>query len=320
MPNTVPPLLPIAPRPFPSELISSWLARTACRYDVSLAAMVRHLGGEACLRRIGAPALDYDPPAPLIAAVARALRLSVVEIGAHDLKAIWPRRPWHRFAWAHVGPHPVTGRLYHTQQLAVAWCPLCLRDDRQDRGVMYLRQQWTLATCGYCHRHQVPLQDICPACHASDRARFVTVGCTTLIVCRSCGSALDCMPDGLRNNPMICKEWETASIFEQNFERAIDGWVPDQFVFNNTSARALVVSIDRALQMISRVERNDAASAFPSAVRPCQRFPLTGARPATRRRLLSAAQATLGSAPPSLSRSSANTGAATSGCAAIVNR
>ncbi|MEG8223535.1 TniQ family protein [Sphingomonas sp. HH69] len=321
MRNTaLPPLLPIAPRPFASELISSWLARTACRYDLSLAALARHFGGETRLSQISAPALDYDPPAPLIDAVASAVRLSVTEIRELALKAIWPHRPWHRFAWAYVGPDPVSGRLFHTRQLAVAWCPLCLRDDRQNTGAMYLRRQWALATCGYCHRHHFPLQDICPGCQAPNPLCFVAASRTTLLVCRSCGSALDRTPDPSRTDPVNCRTWQAASIFEQNFDRAVDGWMPDQFAFNNTSARALVVAIDRALQTLARAEHEEVTSAFAITVHRYQRFPLAGARPATRRRLLAATRAFLWRKQPAVSPSSAKRGADAAKRPGIVNR
>lgn len=312
--------LPIAPRPFASELISSWLARTACRYDLSLAALARHFGGETRLCPIGAPALDYDPPAPLIDAVASAVRLSVTEIRAHALKAIWPHRPWHRFAWAYVGPDPVSGRLFHTRQWAVAWCPLCLRDDRQNNGAMSLRRQWALATCGYCHRHKFPLQDICPTCHAPNPACFVAAGRTTLIVCRACGSALDRTPDPSRTDPVIRGTWQAASFFEQNFDRAVDGWTPDQFAFNNTSAREMVAAIDRALQTLARQEHEEVTSAFAIAAHCRQRFPLAGARPATRRRLLAATRTFLWRTQPAVSPSSAKRGVGAAKSPGIVNR
>lgn len=93
----------------------------------------------------------------------------------------------------------------------------------------------------------------------------------------------------------------------------------DRLIFHERRA-AVVVAIDRALQTLTRVEGNDVAPARRIAAHRCQRFPLAGARPATRRRLLAATRAFLWRTQPAVSSSSAKRGAGAAKRPGIVNR
>ncbi len=73
-----PPPLPLAPRPYPGEAISSWLRRIAARYDTLADDLARHVLGWAAYWDHPAERLDHRADAVLEAAVARATRVDSI--------------------------------------------------------------------------------------------------------------------------------------------------------------------------------------------------------------------------------------------------
>ncbi len=106
-------------------------------------------------------------------------------------------------------------------------------------------------------------------------------------------------------DPALRARWARMSAFEQAFERAIEGYVSDQHVFNNTSAGALVRALGAAGRTMALPEFND-PPLVGSGIGLGRRFPLADARPAMRRRLQAvAAQFMVRRSRPPLLRSSA---------------
>lgn len=63
--------------------------------------------------------------------------------------------PWHS-----LFPHNGQGMLTRHRR----WCPVCVHEQRQRGEVATLPLVCSLETCGFCRRHQVPLEHICPSC------------------------------------------------------------------------------------------------------------------------------------------------------------
>ena len=68
--------LPVAPRPFEDELLSSWQGRIACRYDLCADGLSERLGVAPHDRPIGFSGRDFAPASAAVSAWARACRLS----------------------------------------------------------------------------------------------------------------------------------------------------------------------------------------------------------------------------------------------------
>jgi hypothetical protein len=68
--------LPVAPRPFEDELLSSWQGRIACRYDLCADGLSERLGVARHDRSIGFSGRDFAPAGAAVSAWARACRLS----------------------------------------------------------------------------------------------------------------------------------------------------------------------------------------------------------------------------------------------------
>ena len=68
--------LPVAPRPFEGELLSSWQGRIACRYDLCPDHLTERFGVARDDRSIGFSGRDFAPAPAAVSAWARACRLS----------------------------------------------------------------------------------------------------------------------------------------------------------------------------------------------------------------------------------------------------
>ena len=115
---TVP--LPMAPRPYPDELISSWVERVACRYGMSRAAPV---GSHPSLPPgSGAGRLDWQADPADLTALGEACRLDPDLLRRLDLAEISPGWPRQWFSWDGYEPEP-------WGNIAPAFCHRCFRDD-----------------------------------------------------------------------------------------------------------------------------------------------------------------------------------------------
>jgi hypothetical protein len=151
---TVP--LPMAPHPYPDELISSWVERVACRYGMSRAAPV---GSHPSLPSLsGAGRLDWQADPADLAALGEACRLDPDLLRRLDLAEISPGWPRHWFSWDGYEPEP-------WGEIAPAFCRRCLRDDAAAGRDTYLRRAWARAL-GMCQTHQEPLTRSCGWCGA----------------------------------------------------------------------------------------------------------------------------------------------------------
>jgi hypothetical protein len=123
--------LPIAPRPCPGEILSSWVARFADHYDWTPEEMVALLtGGRDGLA-------DLEPDGSVIGPLAAAARVPSGIL--YDLDAVRqvPALPRH---WFSCGWDAASG----SRRLRAGYCPWCLRDDSERGAPQHLRIGWAL--------------------------------------------------------------------------------------------------------------------------------------------------------------------------------
>ena len=153
--------LPVAPRPFCDETLSSWLGRIACRYGLDAPALA------ACL---AAPDDPFDAPRPpiddispslgQIALWARAAAVDPARLRRMTLAERHPRRP---LAWFLNRGLAATRPVMPRPSSPV--CPACFAADRAAGRDGYCRASWRLPERCVCPAHGRMLIDQCPNCH-----------------------------------------------------------------------------------------------------------------------------------------------------------
>ena len=170
--------LPIAPRPYDDELLSSWQGRIACRYGVTREAVGRWIG---LTERLAAPrgfaATDYAPEPEVLAAWSRACRLDPARI--ENLALQRSRRALDRYVWAHEADGAFVGH---------AVCPACLEEDAAAGRDQYFRRRWLQVETLVCARHDLLLVEGCWRCGAREGFRFVVLDGMARLACRHRGA------------------------------------------------------------------------------------------------------------------------------------
>ena len=166
--------LPVAPRPKPGELISSWLGRTAARYDMDGAAFRPLLLPDD---GHGRDRLDLQLTADEVTGLADAFRLPPERVAALDLTQAWPR--------VAVDWLPGVGRKMRARgNLDLSWCRKCLEEGHSSSGT-YLDREAALPLC-LCHRHQHWRVDCCQHCSPDNPPRFVWDRGAVELACGDC--------------------------------------------------------------------------------------------------------------------------------------
>jgi hypothetical protein len=179
-------MLPVAPRPYRDELLSSWLGRIGCRYDLS-ATQVLDLactdpGAQAALAID--QVLDWQLSPALVQGLAGFFQIEPAIVEGLSVKARHPGRAVGAFRWR-KHDHPCCDSAQR-QRLAVSYCPSCLADDLDESSEPYFRARWTLAGIGYCPRHSSLLVDCCRFCRSNNAPIWVCVGGKAQILCPDC--------------------------------------------------------------------------------------------------------------------------------------
>ncbi len=134
------PLLPLAPRPYGDELISSWQARVAVRYSL------RRADVEAWLNLDSSTGSDFDPDPTNVWRWSRACRIRPVVVEALALsRHAAPLGYVRQFRWRGI-------------------CPACLEGDRRNGRDQYIRRRWSRSEIVACPIHRVCLRFSCMKC------------------------------------------------------------------------------------------------------------------------------------------------------------
>lgn len=165
------PLLPIAPRPYDGELISSWQERVACRYGCTVDQIDLWLEcgdddpASRFLKR------DFHPGAQMLKAWARSCRvrpdqIEVMARGRLIRPAVW----------------------YVDDRRERGTCAECLNEDAAEGRDHFLRRQWGHVEAAVCVRHRRTLRTYCECCFARGWFRFECLRGRAVLVCRACAS------------------------------------------------------------------------------------------------------------------------------------
>lgn len=166
------PLLPLAPRPFEDELISSWQGRVAVRYALGIAEI------DTWLSLSNSVSEDHDvhPDPENLRRWARACRVrrDVVEKLALS---------------HHAAPF---GYVLRSRWRGI--CPACLEDDRRNHRDQYLRRTWSRAETVACPIHRLRLRYFCPGCFTQCGFRFEYRDGLAELICSGCLTAVSRAP------------------------------------------------------------------------------------------------------------------------------
>ena len=172
--------LPVAPRPCRDELLSSWMARLACRYGLTAPELSGYFSdlSSPLLIDDGAPAAGQTKVWAQICGVDpdRVYRLS--------LSRRYPQRPrsWYVSRGPEWTPSTVTG--------STPICVACFTDDHAAGRDAYLRAGWVFAERCICPVHGHLLHDRCVSCHRRLSVAFrLREGCARP-VCSHCARLL----------------------------------------------------------------------------------------------------------------------------------
>jgi hypothetical protein len=169
----VPARLPVAPRPFRDELLSSWVARVAARYGAEPLELMVYLAGQGG-RDAGARQVDdVAPDMGLLRLWAKACRIDPARLRHRSLASRYPDLPRDWFLNETV---PV--------------CLACFDADVAVGRDAYLRADWRLAEQVVCQSHRTMLLDRCPACRGGLRFTFRMLNGLLRPFCRKCDAVL----------------------------------------------------------------------------------------------------------------------------------
>lgn len=175
--------LPVVPRPYRDELLSSWLGRVACRYglDAGRLSAVLVAGGEG-----GAAPILIDDIAP----AAGQLELLAPDCGVDPgrlrrLSLAWRHRERPRAWFLSQGPPWAP-----TPLRSPPVCLGCFEKDRAEGRDSYVRADWLLAERCVCPAHRRLLRDRCPFCRHRLQFAFRLREFHGRLVCARCEQAL----------------------------------------------------------------------------------------------------------------------------------
>ncbi len=176
--------LPVAPRPCRDELLSSWMARVACRYGLAAQELAGYFAGDGNGFSSPAPIDDRAPTVDQAQAWARACGIDPDRLQRLALSRRYPGRPraWYVNRGPEWAPSAVTG--------STPVCLACFTDDQSAGHDAYLRAGWMLAERCICPAHGELLHDRCLSCHRHLSVAFRLLDGRAQPVCSYCGLIL----------------------------------------------------------------------------------------------------------------------------------
>ena len=199
--------LPVAPRPFEDELLSSWQSRIACRYDLQVDDLSERLGVAPHDRPIGFSGRDFAPAAASVSVWARACRLSDERV--RNMALSTRRRPVGLYVWGQ-------GRAVAAIRRPI--CPACLDEDADAGRDHHIRRTWALVESCLCARHGRFLSETCAHCPSLLGFQFRNRGGGARMVCIQCQGVVRGVA-GVAASPAIREFFTTLScVFGQGTE------------------------------------------------------------------------------------------------------
>jgi hypothetical protein len=152
-------LWPIHPKPFPDELLSSWMVRIARTYGLAPASFWRLQAGRIQFHRVDHEAED------------RLLQLISTRTGT----------PFDRVVATTLRVYRGCRMNRHGNHEVIRFCPACLEE------AAYFRRRWRLEFFMVCDVHECSLHDHCANCRALVRTEHIPRSAESVAVCHHCG-------------------------------------------------------------------------------------------------------------------------------------
>lgn len=188
-------LWPIRYKPFPDELLTSWLVRLAWGHGLKVQTFCNQVFGGR--HQVWNRDVDRLAPEWLVnELVARTGTPWEMAYGT-TLRA-YEGMLFPRFRTSGALPWIQTLKMYHRQRqgFGLQFCPACLAEDEKP----YYRKSWRVSFNTMCTRHLVMLRDRCPQCeapvmfHRMEMGRGSVVEVAAMDNCHECGFALSESP------------------------------------------------------------------------------------------------------------------------------
>lgn len=176
--------LPIAPRPYRDELLSSWMARVACRYGLTAPELAGDFAAEGNSLWSPRPIDDTAPADDQMKVWARGCGVDPERLHRLALSRRYPRRP--RAWYASQGPEWAPS----ARSGSIPVCPACFAADLAAGHDAYLRADWMFAERCVCTTHGQLLQDRCGSCHRRLLVAFRLRDGSARPICSRCAGLL----------------------------------------------------------------------------------------------------------------------------------
>lgn len=214
-------LWPVHVKPYPYELLSSWLVRLAHCHGLKLQTFCAIVFGRD--KNIWNRDIDKFAPDWLVEAIATATGTSINDVINTTLKSYEgiiyeTHQPHGNTKW--INPLGIYHRIH--KHFGLQFCPICLAHDEEP----YFRKYWRLAFYTECEKHHILLHDRCPSCGYAINFHRVEMGVRSRIKPRSVINCFKCDYD-LRDAPKVklhCNDWQTTIQYRTFLDFHEIGW------------------------------------------------------------------------------------------------
>jgi hypothetical protein len=223
-------LWPIHLKPYPNEILSSWMVRLAHANGLKVHTFYSLVLGHK--KNIWNRDIDKSAPEWLLETLCSFTGTSPQDIFNTTLRS---------YEGVLYEKHQSCGNtqwlnplgLYHRvhNDYGLQFCPICLGQDMDP----YYRKFWRLGFYTECEKHHILLHDRCPDCGKAVNFHRVELGKKNKIKPKSLSSCYECDFD-LRLSPKIrieCSDWQTVIMYRTLLDFHEEGWsLTDNLVFN----------------------------------------------------------------------------------------
>lgn len=166
-------LLPVAPRPFDDELLSSWRWRVASHYSSEPRQIENWSVGTSIAQEKSFLAQDFQPDQAVVR-----LWAFVCRISRSDLDRLCLQN------------YSRSERFYVHDPMKRGVCAACLDEDADNGNDHYCRRSWAHVEAVICSRHRIGLENNCSWCFRRGVFQFRWIGAGVRLVCRHCGEVV----------------------------------------------------------------------------------------------------------------------------------
>jgi len=216
---------PVRPKPFPDELLSSWLVRLAKANGVKLQRFCDCAFGKH--RQIWNRDIDRHAPLWLLRELSVRANIPFAEVKSLSLSSYQGRifkRPIEHGHQRWILPL----RMYHRKRLGfgLQFCSRCLAEDVEP----YFRKRWRIAFYTFCTKHGCILNERCPDCyapvafHRRELGRPYVLDAGLICRCSECGFNLQ----RAKSRIAFIVEKESFNFFEEILSELEERIAPNQ--------------------------------------------------------------------------------------------